>query len=332
MRPIAQASHPAGTPLPADVYQSPRPVVLRGFVNHWPAVTECLTAEAAARYLEPFWCDRPLTVYVGDKYIRGRFFYNEGFTGFNFRSGTATLRQVLEKLDDPQRGDTNHSIYVGSTPVDQWLKGFRELNDVELPASDALASFWLGNRTNISAHFDFPDNLACVVAGTRQFTLFPPEQLENLYVGPIDRTPSGQAISLVDFDNPDYRRFPKFAKAMQAAQIATLKPGDALFIPSMWWHQVRSLDAFNLLVNYWWCASPTWMGAPSAALKHALLALRDLPEHQRKVWQNLFNYYVFDAREDNFEHIPKPGRGILDPLDKENAQSIRTDLFNRFKG
>lgn len=332
MREVAEIFSPSGTALPAKVHRSPSPVLLRGYVKHWPAVTCCATAKAAAQYLEQFWCDQPLTVYVGDKNIGGRFFYNEDCTDFNFRSGTATLKQVLAKLDEPERGAANHSIYVGSTPVDQWLKGFRQNNDVELPASDALASFWLGNRTNISAHFDFPDNLACVVAGTRQFTLFPPEQLENLYVGPIDRTPSGQAISLVDFENPDYERFPKFAQAMESAQCARLESGDAIFIPGMWWHQVRSLDAFNLLVNYWWCASPRWMGAPSAALNHALLALKDLPERQRLAWKNLFNFYVFDAHEQHFEHIPKPGRGILGPLDESHARRMRADLINRLKG
>jgi len=102
-------------------------------------------------------------------------------------------------------------------------------------------SFWLGNKTRISAHYDYPDNIACVVAGTRRFTLFPPEQIGNLYVGPVDKTPSGQAISLVDFSNPDLERFPNFELAMQAGYQAVCEPGDAIYIPSLWWHHVESL-------------------------------------------------------------------------------------------
>ena len=115
--------------------------------------------------------------------------------------------------------------------IDRWLPGFRDNNDIPIPFPDPLVSFWLGNQTSISAHYDFPDNMACVVSGERRFTLFPPEQVSNLYVGPVDQTPSGQAISMVDFRNPDLHKFPKFAQALEHAQIAEMKAGDALFIP-----------------------------------------------------------------------------------------------------
>ncbi len=155
---------------------------------------------------------------------------------------------------------------MGSTTIDTALPGFRVQNDMDFGTRNPLASIWIGNRTRIAAHHDLPDNLACVVAGHRRFTLFPPEQLANLYVGPLDFTPAGQAISLVDFAKPDYTRFPRFAQALQAARVAELGPGDALFIPSMWWHHIESLDAFNVLVNYWWRQSPAYMDSPMSAL------------------------------------------------------------------
>ena len=332
MRTVAEVTCTAGEALRAEVYQSTTPIVLRDYVSHWPAVGACASAKSAAQYLAQYWCERPLTVYVGGTDIRGRFSYNEDCTDFNFRSGTSTLREVLFKLEEPNREDGIDCIYVGSTPLDGWLPGFQEQHMVELPVPDVLANFWLGNRSTISAHFDFPDNLACVVAGQRRFTLFPPEQIENLYVGPVDRTPSGQAISLVDFESPDFDRFPAFREALNQALVAELGPGDALFIPGMWWHHVRSLGAFNMLINYWWRTSPEWLGAPYAALIHALLALKDLPERQREAWKNLFNHYVFDADEQKFAHIPKAGRGILDPLDEPSARRMRADLINRLKG
>jgi len=316
--------------IPPEVFASAQPLLLKGVVADWPAVKECRQSIAAAtRYLSSFWIDQPVTVYLGEPGIDGRFFYNDDCTGFNFRSGTAHLAQVLQKLAEQQDSASAAAIYVGSTAVDRWLPGFRAQNDVKLPVNDALASFWLGSRTRISAHYDFPDNLACVVAGRRRFTLFPPEQVANLYVGPLDRTPSGQAISLVDFSKPDLARHPRFVDALAAAQVADMEPGDALFVPSMWWHHVESLDPFNLLVNYWWCLSPPAMGAPTTALMHAILAVRDLPERQKAAWRAMFDHYVFDADETVYEHIPAPGRGCLAPLDDAAARRLRAELLNR---
>lgn len=316
--------------IPARVFASEVPLLLKGLVAGWPAVAACRPSlAAAASYLSGFWIDQPVTVYVGDAGIEGRFFYNEDFTGFNFRSGKARLGQVLQKLGEDERSGVGSAIYVGSTPVDRWLPGFRAQNDISLPFPDALPSFWLGGRTRVSAHFDFPDNVACVVAGRRRFTLFPPDQVGNLYVGPLDRTPSGQAISLVDFAKPDLDRYPRFAEALAAAQVAEMEPGDALFVPSMWWHHVESLSPFNLMVNYWWCTSPPSMGAPTTALLHAILSLRDLPQRQREAWRTLFDHYVFDADESVYAHIPEPGRGCLAPLDDNAARRLRAELLNR---
>lgn len=315
--------------VPDAVWQSAEPVKLAGLVRQWPAVRGCGSIDAAAGYLSRFWTDAPVTAYAGDPSIDGRFFYNDDFTGFNFARGKATIAQILAKLAEPDREERLATLYVGSTPVDTWLPGFRDENDVPLPAADALASFWLGNQARISAHFDFPDNVACVAAGKRRFTLFPPEQIGNLYVGPLDPTPSGQAISLVDFSYPDLDRHPKFADAIAHGQSAVLEPGDAIFIPSMWWHHVESLSPFNLLINYWWCATPAFMGAPTDALLHAILSLRELPARQREAWRGVFNHYVFDADPSVCSHIPEAGRGCLAPLDEVSAKRLRATMVNR---
>ena len=315
--------------VPDAVGHSTEPVLLRGLVAGWPAVARGGSAETIMRYLARYATAAPLTVYVGDASIDGRFFYNDDCTAFNFRSGKATLGQVLARLQEPSREDALATIYVGSTPVDQWLPGFRAENDLRWSVGDALVSFWLGNQTRISAHYDFPSNIGCVVAGRRRFTLLPPEQIDNLYVGPVDRTPSGQPISLVDFRSPDFARHPRFKQAAEHAKTALLGPGDAIYIPSMWWHHVESLAAFNLLVNYWWCDTPNYLGTPSHALLHTMLALRDLPAHQKEAWRKLYEHYVFDADESAFAHIAEAGRGYLAPFTEQNAKRLRADLLNK---
>ena len=92
------------------------------------------------------------------------------------------------------------TIYVGSTLIDGYFPGFRKDNDLGFAAHgiDPPPSIWIGNRTMASCHFDAPNNIACCVVGRRRFTLFPPEQIFNLYPGPLEPTPGGQAVSLVE--------------------------------------------------------------------------------------------------------------------------------------
>ena len=58
-------------------------------------------------------------------------------------------------------------------------------------------------------------------------------------------------------------------------------PSAALFIPSLWWHQVQGLDAANALVNWWWRRSPEWLDSPTQALWMAMATVRDLPAAER---------------------------------------------------
>lgn len=313
----------------AQALASNGPLVLRGLVAHWPVVTlgQRSTAEAD-RYLRSFYNQQPVTVYIAEPGEGGRIFYNEEMSGFAFRSVNANLEEVLDTLLLEGEGQ-QCTYYVGSTLLDNWLPGFREHNDISIEGANPLASIWIGNRSRIAAHFDFPDNIACVVAGRRRFTLFPPEQVDNLYVGPLDLTPSGQAVSLVDFAQPDLTRFPRFTKAMEAALTVELGPGDALFIPSLWWHHVESLADYNILVNYWWRNTPAYLGTPANVLQHALLSIRGLPPEQRKAWQALFNHYIFDADESTHAHIPDTALGSLAPIDERAARQLRAQLLNK---
>ena len=305
-----------------------KPLILKGLVAQWPMVKAAKQSDASAgAYLRQFYQDLPLMVFLGNKEIQGRFYYNDGFDGFNFMRSTASLNDVLDQLNTSQFQESGASMYIGSTPVDKCLPGFREKNDLSFENNDPLASIWIGNKTRIAAHYDLPDNIACVAVGKRRFTLFPPNQLENLYVGPIDFTPAGQAISLVDFKNPDFEKHPKFVNAMENAQVAELEAGDAIFIPSMWWHHVEAMTDFNVLVNYWWSNTPAYMGSPMDALNHAILCIRDLPLEKRKIWQQIFNHYIFGDKE-NLEHIPKHALGVLDQHDPESARKLRALITN----
>jgi hypothetical protein len=318
------------TTLNEDLLQSTQPLVLRGLVAGWPAARAGLASdEEASGYLRKFYRDATVGVLLGAPDIRGRFFYNEDLSGFNFRPVRMKLDAVLDEIARHRHEPQPPAIYVGSTTVDTCLPGFCDENDLDLGARQPLVSVWIGNRTRIAAHHDLPDNLACIVAGHRRVTLFPPSELANLYIGPLDFTPAGQAISLVDFERPDFERFPRFAQAIQRAQVAELGPGDAIFIPSMWWHHIEALDTFNVLVNYWWRQSPAYMDSPMSALMLAIMTVRDLPAEQRKAWENLFRHYVFEADEHTADHIPANARRVLAPLDEEAVRDLRARLLKK---
>jgi len=310
-----------------------RPVVLRGLVRHWPLVRAAReSAASAVAYLKRF--DpraMPVVATVAPPEAAGRVFYDRDLAGFNFRREQVPLAVALDTLLKYLPDPAPPSIYVASTTIDTFLPGFRGENDVDLGGRDPLASIWIGNRSRIAAHQDVPDNLACVAAGRRRVTLFPPDQLRNLYIGPLDHTPAGQAISLVDFAAPDLERFPRFAEAMRHALTAELEPGDAVFIPSMWWHHMEGLEPFNVLVNYWWRQSPRWMDTPMNALMHAILSVRDLPPAERAVWKEVFRHYVFDYDEAEVAgHIPESARRVLaSPVGEERARHLRALLLQR---
>ncbi|SDH63827.1 MULTISPECIES: cupin-like domain-containing protein [unclassified Duganella] len=317
-------------PLPNDILTSSTPLVLRGLVDDWPLVRAARNApQAADTYLRRFYRDATVLGTSAPASSGGKIFYNDDLSGFNFSAQMVRFDQVLDALRDHLDHPQPPTLYVGSTTIDTCLPGMREDNPLNFGARDPLASIWIGNRTCVPAHYDLPDNIACVAAGRRRFTLFPPAQLKNLYIGPLDFTPAGQSVSLVDPQAPDLARFPRYAEALTHAQTAVLEPGDALFIPSMWWHQVEGLAAFNILINYWWRQSPAYMDTPFNTLLQALMTVRDLPPAQRAAWQEIFRHYVFDSDGSEAAHIPPAARGMLAPLDADAARSLRAQVLNR---
>lgn len=317
--------------LPADLLVSVEPVVLRGLVRHWPMVQAAQVSDAEfCDYLRRFGSDTRVGLWRGAPEIDGRFFYNADFSGFNFQREIGLFGGLLDELLAHADKPAPPALYLGSTELDASFPSLRRDNDLPgLRPHDPQVSLWLGNRTCVAPHFDLPDNIACVVSGRRRFTLFAPEQVANLYVGPLDLTPAGQPISLVDHRHPDLARFPRYAEALRHAQTALLEPGDAIFIPSQWWHGVEGLEPVNALVNFWWRQSPAYMDTPLNTLMLALLSLRDLPPAQRDAWRALFDHYVFDADEHTAAHIPPGARGMLGPITQDRARSLRSFLLNR---
>ncbi len=281
--------------------------------------------------LRRFYNGRPVLYSHGPPAIAGRVFYNEDCTKTNYEVRRSRLDELLDDIRAHLDDRNAPTWYMASTPVNACLPGFLQANDLDFAACgiDAPPRIWIGNRTIASCHYDATNNIACCVVGRRRITLFPPEQIVNLYPGPLDLTPGGPVVSMVDFDHPDLDRHPRFADARVAAQSALLEPGDAVFIPGMWWHHVQALDAFNVLVNYWWSSVPDYVPTPMHALYHALWTIRDRPEQEKRAWRQIFDYYVFGPAERAGAHLPESARSVLGPMDEAKARQLRAMLIDK---
>jgi hypothetical protein len=139
---------------------------------------------------------------------------------------------------------------------------------------------------------------------------------------------------MVDLARPDFDRFPRFRDALAVAQMVELEPGDAIYIPSLWWHHVQSLHSLNILVNYWWRASEVvdaQFHSAFDALMHTLVNMKDLPPPYRKAWEAIFKHYVFESSPELLAHIPPERQGVLGDVSMQREAEIRTWLAGRLK-
>jgi hypothetical protein len=314
-----------------EVVSRYEPAVLRGLVAAWPAVKAARRSHADfVRYLTAFDSGTPVDAILMPPQARGRIAYNEGMNGVNFAHRRLPVSAIVEQLSRYALFDEPPSVAVQSAPIPECLPGFAAENRLAILDETVMPRIWLGNRVTVPAHVDESSNVACVVAGRRRFTLFPPEQVSNLYIGPLDYAPTGAAMSVAQVAEPDFERFPRLREALAAAYVAELAPGDALFIPILWWHHVESLDQqLNVLVNYWWQGTIGAVERTESGLDcmlHSLLNVGPLPVEVRKAWASLYQHFVFDASDERFAHIAEHRRGVLGTMSREARQRVRNML------
>ena len=332
---VAETVLPDTQDLLSQLVATHQPRVIRGLVSGWPLVAAGRNSpQAVCDLIRRHSYEKPVTAFFGPPEIDGRFFYSDDLRGFNYEQRQLPLSQLLDRLLATVDQDRPESIYAGAVPVREHLAGLLTDNDLDAFDSDQerLVSLWIGNRSRTAPHWDLPHNIACVAAGTRRFTLFPPEQLPNMYSGPLEFTPAGQPISLVDLHEPDFREFPRFAEALEHSQVAVLEPGDALFVPSMWWHHVECLSPLGVMMNHWWREAEAYMFTPLFTLFHGLLSIRDMPAAEREIWRGVFDHYIFQTNGDPVAHLPEGARGVLGKMTRENVNRLRAHLIRSLGG
>ena len=301
-----------------------QPAVLKGFVSNWPVVKaaaesdECLLDLLKADYKGGE--ARFLSQSAEED---GYYFYDKAYSGFNFTRKIASLDAIFQLLKARITDSTADRIAMQSAPVNDYFHTLGQLNSLSLYSSSIEPRFWLGTEGKVNTHYDDADNIACVVSGKRVFTLFPPEQIKNLYIGSLENTPGGAAVSLAKLDQPDFQQYPKLQYALNHALQAELEPGDAIYIPALWWHHVEAKSKLNMLINYWQGGSIEGLQHPTGldAVLVGLVSLAKLPRAQRQGWIAIFHYLVGSDRAE-FEYIPEPLKGLLSGDNKESEQKV----------
>lgn len=308
------------------------PRIVRGLGSTWRVVGAARESEAALfAYLRRFDTGQTAQAFVGAPEIAGRYDYGDGPDGFNFARETLTVSDALTRIAAAASAPGLASLYMGSLPAEVHFPGFAEENGPAPLPPTVRPRIWLGNASRVACHYDVYDNLALVVAGRRRFTLYPPDAIGDLYVGPIDHTMAGQPTSLAAGSLPGDPRYPRFEAARDRALIAELEPGDALYIPKLWWHQVEATDPVNMLVNYWWDEFSAGPDAPYTTMMLAMIAIAERPPAERAAWRAFFDHYVFRSDGHPLAHLPEERHGILGPL-KANYGRIRATVMQILRG
>ena len=303
-----------------EIIPRDKPAVMKGLARDWPMVhAGAQSPQALLDYIRERDLSRPIRVMIGQPDIKGLYFYRDDMSGLNFEYAHRPFHAALKTILANGHEANPPAIYTGATAVEDnfpqiGTENTLDILDKHLEGKAARSWLWLGNAVTAATHYDNLDGINCIVAGRKRFTFFPPDQFPNLYIGPLDLAPGGQPTSLVKVAAPDLERYPRFAQALAAAETADVEPGDAVFIPSFWWHNVESLDPLNLSMNYWWFEGPQGGAEPFAALAHALLAITPLPAGARELWRKMFDHYVFRPNGDPAPYLPPERRGMLGPL------------------
>lgn len=312
-----------------------QPIILRNGYKDKALVQYGLQSDhSAMNFIRRCHNGEELTAFVADAESRGRFFYNADTTGLNFEASKMDLDYFLDEIVRTNACTKPKAYYAGSTDIKTFFPHMLEADEL-VPNNELfklhppIISIWMGNRTTAPTHFDMSNNVAACMVGRRRFTLFPPEQIHNLYPGPLFPTPAGQVVSMVDLKNPDHGKYPNFSKAFDAAQVAELNPGDILIYPAMWWHQVEALDGFNVLINYWWNNAPSHLDIPMNTLLHGILSLRGRPDYEKEAWRELFDFYLFADMNKATDHIAPKAHGFLGKIDANMGRRLRMILRNK---
>lgn len=231
------------------------PVILQNCMDQWPALDKWNQSD----YLLAVCRNRIVPIEIGQNYS------NENWSQQLMKFEDFFRRQMI----DEGAADVSSSTPTIASKTVEYLAQHNLFEQIPLLKDDIITpeyccitadaaesdelcadvdiKAWLGPKGTISPmHYDNKQNLLCQVFGTKRIILARPEDTHNLY--PHD----GEMLhntSQIDAESLDFEHFPRTANVK--FYELTLCKGEMLYIPSKWWHYVRSLSK-SFSVSFWW--------------------------------------------------------------------------------
>ena len=187
-------------------------------------------------------------------------------------SGSGVRAESMEfssYADQIERGSARyHNLYLArcsfkNTPLERMTRLEKAESYFQLKFPATQLNLWVGPSGHISSlHYDPMDGILMQLYGRKKILLFPPSQTYNLYPIPVYKQllyglKLRPVYSQVYPEKPDFQAFPKFRNALPHAVEVVLKPGEMLFLPAGWWHEVTSLgEGMVCSVNRFWNVFP----------------------------------------------------------------------------
>ena len=222
-----------------------KPVIISGAINEWKAIS--------------LWSVDYFKSIAGNTNIDVEVSPNRIFPPIHEQSmkrlddyKSMTFGQYIDRITSESL--VAEGYYFAQQPVDVFFPQL--MNDIKSPdyfkEKSLSTNIWFAGAGYITPlHYDLAHNLFAQVTGRKRFILFAPEQTKLLY--PFPKFSPIAHFSRVNLDDPDLVKFPRFQNARPLE--CTVEPGDILFIPVFWWHQVYSLN-LSVSISFW--SHPGW--------------------------------------------------------------------------
>jgi len=206
-----------------NYYKPQKPVIITKQIEDWPAFTK--------------WNLEFIREVAGDKTVP---LYDSRKTDYTKKVNEPDFEMTMsEYIDILEKGPTDLRIFLYNLMKDvpsmksdiQWPRlGIRLLKSMPLV-------FFGGQDAKVFMHYDidFPNIFHVHFDGQKQCVLVDPKETKYMYRLPY----SWLCNEDIDFDNPDFERFPALRKV--TPYIANLNHGEMLYMPEGWWHYMKYL-------------------------------------------------------------------------------------------